>query len=85
MGVGECVSVGESVVCGNCIQKPLNMKRVGGRIETSRLQVMLSVRVYLHVCVTDMGMDMHACIVSAHTFDFKREEKKKQREITILI
>jgi hypothetical protein len=61
------------------------MKRVGGRIETSRLQVMLSVRVYLHAYVTDMGMDMHTCITSAHTFDFSREEKNKQREITILI
>ena len=39
----------------------------GMGIETSRLLVMLSVRVYLYVCVIDMGMDMHTCIMSAHT------------------
>jgi hypothetical protein len=27
----------------------------------------ISVRVYLYVCATDMGMDVHACIMSAHT------------------
>jgi hypothetical protein len=40
----------------------------------------ISVRVYLYVCVTDMGMDMHSCIMSAHTCDFKRENRNKQRE-----
>ena len=37
---------------------------------------MLSGRVYLFVCVIEMGMDMHTCFMFAHTCDFKREEKK---------
>jgi hypothetical protein len=57
------------------------MKRVGRGIETSKLLVMLSVRVSQYVCVIDMGMDMHTCFMSAHTCDFKREEKQRERDI----
>jgi hypothetical protein len=57
------------------------MKRVGRGIETSKLLVMLSVRVSHYVCVIDMGMDMHTCFMSAHTCDFKREEKQRERDI----
>ena len=42
---------------------------------------MLSGRVYLFVCVIEMGMDMHTCFVFAHTCDFKREEKQRERDI----
>ena len=47
----------------------------------------ISVRVSTYtVCVTDMGMDVHACISSALTCDLKREKRNKQRERdTILI
>ncbi len=34
----------------------------------------------VHVCGTDMGMDMHTCITSAPTCDLKREKRNKQRE-----
>ena len=40
----------------------------------------ISVRVYPYVCATDMGIDVHACIMSALTCDLKREKRNKQRE-----
>ena len=36
--------------------------------------------VSLHVCVIDMGMDVHACITSALTCDLKREKRERERE-----
>ena len=83
-----CLSVGESDVCWLWIQKPLNMKRVGRGIERIKMQVMLSVHVYLYVCVTDMGMDICMPVSWVHTHvtpSVKKQINRERERDTILI
>ena len=49
---------------------------MGSRRSVCRIDICTCV----HVCGTDMGMDMHTCITSAPTCDLKREKRNKQRE-----
>jgi len=41
----------------------------------------ISVRVYLYVCVADMGMDLHTCIMSAHVWLQVWKRKNRAREM----